>query len=44
MNDGTSEGCVWGIETEDVVAREWHLKGPEGPVRDEGGGGGGGGR
>ena len=27
MNDGTSEGCGWGIETEDVVARECHLKG-----------------
>ena len=43
MNDGTSVGGGRGIETEGVVDRECHLKGPEGPGRDEGGKGGGGG-
>ena len=34
-NDGTSVGGGRGIETEGVVDRECHLKGPEGPGWDE---------
>ena len=40
MNDRTSVGSGQGTETEGAADREYHLKGPEGPGRDEVGKGG----
>ena len=44
VNDGTWVGGARGTETEGVVDRECHWKGPEGSGRDEEGEGGGGSR